>query len=183
LFPLGGLTKTKVRSLAKEFLLPVYEKSDSQEICFVPEKTHYPFLKRQLKMKPGPITDTKGKIIGQHDGLPMYTLGQRKGISLSNGPWYVIGFDRRRNRLIVGRQKDQALLKKVFKVKNLNWLAGEKPRAVKSFQVKVRYQAPAIKATIKGSQIILKQPARAIMPGQSAVFYDGDKILGGGLIS
>jgi len=185
LFPLGKYTKAEVQDLAKKFKLPVYKKSESQEICFIPEKTHYPFLKRHLKLKPGPIKTMSGEILGQHDGLPLYTLGQRQGIKIGGiGPFYVVKINYKTNTLTVSKnQNDKLLLTKKFRIKNINWISGSAPKKSEKLGVKVRYQAKTIPCMINKNTITLKTPQRAIMPGQSAVFYKGQQILGGGIIS
>ncbi|MFA6254578.1 MAG: tRNA 2-thiouridine(34) synthase MnmA [Patescibacteria group bacterium] len=185
LFPLGNLTKTEVRAIAKKLKLPVYQKAESQEICFIPEKTHYPFLKRHLKLKPGPIKNLAGKALGQHDGLPLYTLGQRQGIKIGGiGPFYVVKLDYKTNTLFVSNNRDDKLLyTKKFKIKELNWILGQPPKKSEKFGVKIRYQAKTIPCTINKNIVTLKIPQRAIMPGQSAVFYQGQTVLGGGVIN
>jgi len=185
LFPLGNYTKAEVRALAKKFKLPVYKKSESQEICFIPEKTHYPFLKRHLKLRPGPIKTMTGKTLGQHDGLPLYTLGQRQGIKIGGiGPFYVVRLNYKTNTLFISKNRDdKLLLTKKFKIKNINWIAGQPPKKSEKIGVKIRYQAKTIPCTINKNLITLKTLQRAIMPGQSAVFYNGTTMLGGGIIN
>ncbi|MFA6410745.1 MAG: tRNA 2-thiouridine(34) synthase MnmA [Candidatus Buchananbacteria bacterium] len=185
LFPLSDLTKPQVRQLAKKFNLSVYQKPESQEICFVPEKNHYSFLKRNLKLKPGPIKNPAGQILGWHDGLPLYTLGQRRGIKIGGpGPFYVIKLDYKNNTLIVSNsQNDKNLLTKKFQLKNINWLSGKAPKPNTKLGVKIRYQAKTIPANFSKNIVTLKTPQRAVMPGQSAVFYQGKTVLGGGIIS
>ncbi len=180
LFPLGNYTKTQVRALAKKWRLPAASRPDSQEICFTPAKNHYSFLKRYLKLKPGPIVTIEGKKVGQHEGLPLYTLGQRKGIKVGGiGPFYVVKMDYKNNRLIVSNKKDDpALLIKKFTIKEANWVA-KKPTTC---QVKIRYQAPSVKCKIVGNVVTLGKLQRAVMSGQSAVFYQGKRLLGGGVI-
>jgi tRNA-specific 2-thiouridylase len=184
IFPLGNYTKAQVRAMAKKMKLPVYQKSESQEICFVPEKTHYPFLKRHLKLKSGPIKTLDGKTLGQHDGLPLYTLGQRQGIKIGGiGPFYVVKLDYKTNTLFVSKNRDDKLLQtKKFKIKNINWISGQPPKRSEKFGVKIRYQAKTTPCTINKNIITLKTPQRAVMPGQSAVFYKGQDVLGGGVI-
>ena len=185
IFPLGNLTKTEVRIIAKELKLPVYQKAESQEICFIPEKTHYPFLKRHLVLKSGPIKNLAGKTLGRHDGLPLYTLGQRQGIKIGGiGPFYVIKLDYKTNTLFVSNNRDDKLLyTKKFKIKEPNWILGRAPNKSEKFGVKIRYQAKTISCNINKNIVTLKTPARAIMPGQSAVFYQNQTVLGGGIIS
>ena len=185
LFPLGELTKTEVRTIAKKLKLPVYQKPESQEVCFVPEKTHYPFLKRHLKLKPGSIKTIAGKTLGQHEGLPLYTLGQRQGIKIGGiGPFYVVKLDYKTNTLFVSKNRDDELLYvKKFKIKNISWVSGKPPKKSEKFGVKIRYQAKTIPCGLNKNIVTLKTPQRAIMSGQSAVFYKSNRILGGGIIS
>ncbi|MFA5021166.1 MAG: tRNA 2-thiouridine(34) synthase MnmA [Patescibacteria group bacterium] len=185
LFPLADFTKPQIRALAKKFKLPVYDKADSQEICFV-GKSHNDFLKKYLRLKPGEIITDHNQVIGEHRGLPLYTLGQRSGIGLSGGPWYVAGFKKNKNQLIVSRNAVAAgLLTRRVKFKSANWLDGRIKTPLKC-SAQIRYRAPAEKCVIKksGSQYAAEftKPQRAAMPGQSIVFYDGDQLLGGGVI-
>jgi len=185
LFPLAQYTKTEVRNLAKKYKLPVYKKSESQEICFIPEKNHYPFLKRHLKLKTGPIKNTSNEILGTHDGLPLYTLGQRQGIKIGGtGPYYVVKLDYKTNTLFVSNNgNDKILHTKKFQLKNINWISGKPPKKSENFGVKIRYQTKTISCSLNKNIVTLKKPTRAIMPGQSAVFYKGNTVLGGGIIS
>lgn len=186
LFPLADYAKEQVRGLAKKFRLAVHAKPDSQEICFVGQ-SYAEFLKKYLKLKPGKIINEAGEIIGAHQGLALYTLGQRSGIGLSGGPWYVIAFNRKKNELIVSKKFDSAKLhgRQVF-FKSANWLAGEINLPL-SCEAQIRYQARPEKCRIKkiGRRYVAEfaRPPRAATPGQSIVFYDGDKLLGGGIIS
>jgi len=181
LFPVGNYKKSEVRKLAKKFDLPVAETKESQEVCFIPDTTDN-FLKKYLKTKPGKVIDEKGNILGEHEGLWFYTIGQRKGIGLSGGPYYVIGKDLKDNALIISKnQKD--LLKKELFVKNVNWLSGKKPKLPLKIKVRIRYRNKLAEATIdKKYKITFAKPQRAITPGQSAVFYKGEELLGGGVI-
>jgi len=181
LFPVGNYTKPQVRALAKKFKLPVAETPESQEVCFV-QNTTDEFLKKYLKTKPGDIVDVSGKKIGKHQGLWFYTIGQRKGIGLSGGPFYVVAKDLKKNLLIVSNnQKD--LLKKELFVKNVSWLSDKAPEFPMKISVKVRYRTKLVEATIyKNNKVIFKTPQRAVTPGQSAVFYKGKELLGGGVI-
>jgi len=200
IFPLGDYIKEEVRGLAKKWKLPVAEKKDSQEICFIDTNINE-FLRKRIKTNKGPIITKDGKKIGEHKGLIFYTIGQRKGIEIGGtGPYYVIKKDFNKNTLIVSNsQKD--LLQKEMMVKNLNWLSG------KSFngkcKVKIRSMAAMVPAKImkhvtrnmkqKNYRIIFDKPQRAITPGQSAVFYlpavasakegKGNELLGGGVIT
>jgi tRNA-specific 2-thiouridylase len=182
LFPVGGYRKIEVRKLAKDFKLPVFDIPESQEICFVP-KTTKEFLKKYLKIKPGRIVDVKGKVLGSHQGLWFYTIGQRKGIELGKGPFYVVSKDKKRNLLIVSRNKKD-LYRKQAVLKKINWISGKEPKLPLKVQVKIRYQHKPAKAAISKKHILKFDKAqRAITPGQSAVFYEKSKVLGGGVIS
>lgn len=186
LFPLGDYTKTQTRALAKKLKLPIHDKPDSQEICFV-GRSHLDFLKQYLRPKPGEIISESGKILGRHRGLVFYTLGQRSGIGLSGGPWYVIGFKRGKNQLIVSKNFDSSKLSaKKIQFKNVNWLAG-KVKFPLACQAQIRYHGQLYNCRVKkiNNKLIAEfvSAPRAAMPGQSIVFYDGDKLLGGGVIN
>jgi len=186
LFPVGEYEKNAVRKMAKKFKLPVFEKKDSQDVCFIQEKTPEAFLKRNLKMKKGKITDEKGKIIGEHKGLPPYTIVQRKGINIGgSGPYYVIGKDFRKNILVVSND-EKGLFSSKMEVGKVNWIIA-KPKLPAKILVKTRYRNLPVSAIIESQKAIykikFKNPQRAICPGQSAVFYDsGGEVLGGGII-
>ncbi|MFA6534340.1 MAG: tRNA 2-thiouridine(34) synthase MnmA [Patescibacteria group bacterium] len=191
LFPLGGYTKPEVRKLAKKFGLAVAEKRESQEICFIADKDHNEFLRRHLRLKPGKIATLDGKVVGSHLGLPLYTLGQRRGIGLGGGPYFVAGFNRKKNQLLVTTNKNNsALLKKEFLVKEVNWIADTAPKLPLKCLVKTRYRQTALSAMVKkqGKNYLVKlsKPGRAVAAGQSAVFYQpagsGTELLGGGII-
>lgn len=187
LFPIGGYERKEVEILAKKLKLPFNGVKKSQEICFIPE-TAEDFLKRYFKSKPGKIIDSKGKILGRHQGLWFYTIGQRKGIKLPGGPYYVLHKDLKKNILIITK-KGKDLLKKELTCRNVNWLSGRQPELPLKASVKIRYrQKPALATIIerlknKNYQLIFIKPQRAITPGQSAVFYKGQEVLGGGIIS
>ena len=182
LFPVGNYTKPEVRKLAKKFDLPTAETPESQEVCFVQNSTSE-FLKKYLKLKPGKIIDLNKKVLGNHNGLHFYTIGQRRGLEIPQGPWFVIEKNTKNNTLIVSKnQKD--LLKKEFIAKNLNWILPQKLPI--NAQVKIRYKSVFAKAKIakhnKEIKIIFEKPQKAITTGQSAVFYKGEQLLGGGII-
>jgi tRNA-specific 2-thiouridylase len=197
LFPLGGYKKEEVRKLAKKFDLPTAETPESQEVCFI-QNTTDEFLKKYLKAKPGNIVKAapqggaslaplgRGKVVGQHNGLWFYTIGQRRGIGLSGGPFYVVGKDLKRNVLIVStNQKD--LLSKELLAKNVNWIGGNPPQFPAKIKAKVRYRHESANAVIekakgKTYKVKFSKPQRAITPGQSVVFYRGTELLGGGVI-
>jgi tRNA-uridine 2-sulfurtransferase len=187
LFPVGGYDKNYVRELAKKFKLPVLNIPESMEICFVPDKLE-DFLKKHLRPKPGMILDTKGEKIGHHQGLPFYTIGQRKGMELSGGPYYVVKKDAKRNALIVASiLKDSALWSKTLTAKNVNWISGKAPELPLKINAQIRYGHKAVSAAIAKIQnakykIQFSQPQRAVTPGQSVVFYKVRELLGGGII-
>ncbi|MFA5124271.1 MAG: tRNA 2-thiouridine(34) synthase MnmA [Patescibacteria group bacterium] len=185
LFPLAGYTKDQVRGLAKKFKLAVHAKPDSQEICFVGQ-SHTRFLKKYLGLKEGEIINEKGEAVGKHQGLSLYTLGQRSGIGLSGGPWYVIGFNRKKNKLVVSKKFDSDKLynRRVF-FKSANWLTG-KIQLPLSCEAQIRYHVRPEKCRVKkiGRRYLAEfvQSPRAATPGQSIVFYDNNQLLGGGVI-
>lgn len=188
LFPLGELTKPEVRQLASDFQLPVAHRPESQDLCFLGSEDYRSFLLRYLEQPPssGPIIDTHGNYLGQHRGLPFYTIGQRKGLGLSVGkPLYVIDKDVINNTLIVGDK--EKTLKKNFVVTHINWIQGAAPAKEFELAVKVRYLSPFLEAHLKvledGSGLVeLSQPYWDITPGQAAAFYQAEECLGGGMI-
>jgi tRNA-uridine 2-sulfurtransferase len=188
LFPLGGYTKKQVRQLAKKFKLPVAEKKESQEICFIPDKNHNEFLKRHIKLTPGKIKTINGKIVGSHFGLPLYTIGQRKGIEIGGtGPYYAAKMDYKKNILyVVNDGNDKILYSNKLIAKNVNWLLGDEPKFPLKCQSVIRYRHKPAECVITKSktnyQVKFKEPQRAVTPGQSVVFYKKDEVLGGGII-
>jgi len=209
LFPIGDYTRKEVENLAKKFKLPVLKAKKSVEICFIKNSIN-DFLKRYLKQKPGPVVEPQRrtsslrgrqvhdgvkKIIGQHQGLWFYTIGQRKGIRLPSGPYYVLDKDLKRNLLIVTKN-EKDLLKKELICKNVNWVSGKVPEFPLKIKAKIRYQselAPAIMTyklkNLSTYKLTFTKPQRAITPGQSVVFYlpaqagKGQEVLGGGIIN
>lgn len=226
LFPIGDKRKVEIVKMAREKNLPVAERPESFEVCFVPESLE-DFLRRQIPeaIKPGPVLDTEGELIGEHRGLPLYTYGQRRGFEVTKYqgiPQYVVGIDKERNALIVGR--GAATEVGSFLVEDTNWISKlgsllscqfvEKVREEKNSEgdnpglnptqgwrnsefstnlefnckVRVRHQGELMDCTVKlrGEQkagVVLDEPARAVTPGQSAVFYKGEEVLGGCVIS
>jgi len=170
LFPVGGYDKKEVVKLAKKYKLPFNEVSESQDVCF--DIKH--------KKNPGDIIDTNKKVVGKHDGLWFYTIGQRKGIGLAGGPYYVLAKDIRKNRLIVTKE-EKDLLRKELLVKSVNWVS-DKPKLPIKVKVKIRYRSEAVLASFNGKKVIFTKPQRAITSGQSAVFYKGSQLIAGGII-
>ncbi len=191
LFPVGGLTKVEVRKLAKKLNLVVAEKADSVGICFVGEVKIFDFLRTRLPEKPGPIVDIKGNTLGTHKGLSFYTIGQRSGLGLSGGPWYILGRNWQQNKLIVGSLPQQKfILSKVCITEKPHWI-GEEPHLPAKFLIRHRYRHPVFMAKVskygKGLKIEFTKKQRAITPGQSAVLYkkinQGLAVVGGGVIA
>lgn len=188
LFPLGGMKKTEVRELARKFSLPVAEKKDSQDLCFVGQTGYRNFIKRYSPelLNPGNIVDKEGKIVGLHDGLSGYTIGQRKGLGAGNNePIYVIDKKVIQNEIVVGPLGD--LGKKCFSVVDVNWLSGENAKSEIECTVKIRYKATPVEAKVLPSvgnsvKVEVDHPLRDITPGQIAVFYHEDIVIGSGMI-
>jgi tRNA-specific 2-thiouridylase len=194
LFPLGEFTKPQVRELARSLGLAVAEKDDSQEICFVPNGDYAAFIDAYFKEQGistgathGEIVDTAGKVLGEHDGVHHYTVGQRKGLGLAIGePLYVIATEPARQRVIVGRNEE--LRRDSLIARDINWISIEPPHAPIRVQVKIRNKHAAAPATLlpptdcTRAEVRFDESQRAVTPGQAAVFYDGDLVLGGGWI-
>ena len=187
LFPLGEFTKAQTRDMARRFGLRVAEKHESQDLCFIADGEYRNFLRRNIpnSLIAGDIVDTHGEVIGHHDGLGLYTIGQRKGLGLAVGePLYVIALDPRRNRVVVGRAEE--LGKRELVAGQVNWIVGEPPQNEMRVTAKIRYRAVESSATIfplpERTSVIFDEPLRDITPGQAVVFYDGDVCLGGGII-
>jgi tRNA-uridine 2-sulfurtransferase len=180
MFPLGGMTKDEVRAVARNLGLHVHDKIESQDF--------YSGDKKDLlgDMKPGDIVDADGNILGRHEGIANYTIGQRKGLGVSGGmPLYVVRIDTAGNRIVLGGEKD--LFNVRFKARNVNWISMDKPSGEFQAEVKIRYRHAGEKAKVThiGNSDYLvefKSPQKSITPGQIAVFYDNDILLGGGII-
>jgi tRNA-specific 2-thiouridylase len=189
IFPLGNFTKTETRGIAKENDLFVHDKSESQEVCFITDKYYGEFLKRmKVKMKAGDIVDEEGKVLGEHRGLPLYTIGQRRDIRIGGtGPYFVVGIDHKKNRLVVSRDIDsERLFVKKFTIRDVNWVTGKPESFPLKVKVKTRYRMEAVGALVSKEKnkivVTLSKRSRAVMPGQSAVFYIRSDVLGGGVI-
>lgn len=199
-FPLGELTKQEVRRVARAKKLPVAEKPESQEICFVPSGNYIRFIEtylaeqgRSLPQEQGEIVDTQGRVLGEHSGLHQFTIGQRRGLGLAAGkPLYVVALDRENNRLVVGEEAD--LYRGQARAREANWISIPPPTEPLRASVKVRHKHQPAPATLfpeggngkpAGLRIVFDEPQRALTPGQAAVFYapaeagDPDLVLGG----
>jgi tRNA-specific 2-thiouridylase len=181
LMPVGELTKPEVRAIARELGLKTHDKVESQEICFVPDKDYGRFLRdvAHLPEQPGEIVTRDGRVLGTHAGIQYFTIGQREGLKLGGQkvPLYVVALEAAANRVVVGPVAD--LYRSEFTVTNCNWLFEERPAEV---MVKIRYNHRGCAATVDGERVRLHEPQRAITPGQAAVFYRDDLVLGGGWI-
>ncbi len=194
LFPIGDLPKSKVRQLAASANFVTHDKKDSTGICFIGERKFKEFLAKYLPAQPGLIETPEGEVIGEHDGLMYHTLGQRQGLRIggrrqaTGEPWYVVGKDLQRNVLLAAQGHDHPLL---FSTKLLciqpNWISSEVPRMPLSCAAKTRYRQQDAACWVKQIdsdqyEVEFAQPQRAVTPGQSVVFYQGDVCLGGGVI-
>jgi tRNA-specific 2-thiouridylase len=200
LFPVGELRKATVRQIAEQIGLPNARKKDSTGICFIGERPFREFLNRYIRKEPGPIRDPRGRVIGRHQGLSFYTLGQRQGLGIGgvkekgaqrgggeHAPWFVARKDLENNTLWVVQGHDHpCLLSSALEADDLSWVAGAPPRPG-AYAAKTRYRqadAPCtLAATERGMRLTFGEPQWAVTPGQSAVLYDGEVCLGGGVIA
>lgn len=188
LFPLGECTKDETRAMARRFGLSVADKHESQDLCFITDGNYREFLRRRIPgvLAPGDIVDTRGRVLGRHDGLAFYTIGQRKGLGIAIGePLYVIALDAPRNAVVVGRAEE--LGKAELVAGGVNWIAGHPPEGEVAVTAKIRYRAAEVPATVTPlgaarARVVFDRRLRDITPGQAVVFYDGDVCLGGGII-
>ncbi len=188
LFPLGGMRKTEVRGLARGLALPVAERPESQEICFVPDNNYRSFLKEHAPevLQPGEIVMTDGKVMGKHDGIAFFTVGQRRKLGVAAGErLYVVKVEPETNRVVLGRLSD--LLTAEMSVSGLNFIAIDQLRAPMKVAVKIRYRSPFVPAVVEPAasdrvHVAFDHPVPGVCPGQAAVFYDGDVVVGGGII-
>ncbi len=186
LFPVGELSKEEVYGIAREHRLTCAELPESQDLCFaVAGQTA--FLFDRVELRPGPILDSTGRRLGTHRGLASYTIGQRRGLGVpSSRPLYVVDIDPARNALVVGTE--DLLFQSELTAVDANYISGHPPEDGSHLAVKVRYRSPAFGATVRGVSaevfdLVFDEPQRAIAPGQLAVLYDGDRVLGGGTIA
>ncbi|MDX1952612.1 MAG: tRNA 2-thiouridine(34) synthase MnmA [Verrucomicrobiota bacterium] len=188
LMPLGELTKADTREVAREADLKTAEKEESMEICFVPDKNYGKFLTdaKLVTKHQGEIVNLQGQVLGRHDGIEFFTIGQRKGLQISSSrPLYVIDLDPATNRVIVG--DDSALEKDRFTVERCNWIPFHELTQPVEVTAKIRYNHPGVNATVRPlpngtAEVHLHIPQRAVTPGQAAVFYQDDLVIGGGWI-
>lgn len=188
LFPIGRLTKGQVREMARTLGLPVADRPDSQDLCFLPDSDYRTFLMPRIPQafRPGPIVTRSGQTLGEHQGLAAYTVGQRKGIRIPwSQPLYVLEKDLRRNALVVGPSAE--LNCRALRTSAVHWINGAPQESPLRAQVKIRYKAPAVPATIEllhdgGSRVEFDSTVRGVTPGQAAVLYQDDCCLGYGLI-
>ncbi len=189
IFPLGGYSKAEVRAMAAERKLATAHKPESMDICFIPDNDYHRFMRdeRPGALKPGPIVDRQGRVLGQHDGLPLYTVGQRRGLGVTSGtPLYVIELDPARNLLIVGT-KDE-LERTDLIADAFSFVGGSWPIVPFSCEAQIRSHAQPVPATadpLAPGRLLIRfdEPQRAVTPGQAIVLYDGDVVLGGGRIT
>ena len=193
LFPVGELEKPQVRAIAEKYGLATAKKKDSTGICFIGERRFSDFLKQYLPAQPGDIETTEGTVIGRHHGLMYHTIGQRQGLGIGglkdagDDPWYVLVKDLQRNVLVVGQGNDHPwLFSDALLASHIYWVNPVELYTPRRLTAKVRYrqadQACTLEQTATGYRAVFEQPQRAVTPGQSVVFYDGEICLGGGVI-
>jgi tRNA-specific 2-thiouridylase len=188
LFPLGDMLKTEVRALARDLKLPAAGQAESQEICFVPNNDYRSFLKEHSpgSLRPGELVTTAGEAVGKHDGIEFFTVGQRRKLGVAAGErLYVVRIDSDTNKVVLGKLTE--LQTNRMTVSNLNFISNEELRFPLSVTVKIRYRSPLIPATIEPIavatvRVVFEKQVRGVCPGQAAVFYDGENIVGGGVI-
>jgi len=188
LFPLGQLSKTETRKLAEEWRLPVANKPESQDICFVPYKRYGEFLERHAPetLQSGPIVDTSGQQVGTHQGIALHTVGQRRGLNLAmQEPRYVTGLNAATNTVMIGGLDD--LLRAECVLDDVNWVKLAEPSEPIRTLARIRYRAELVPATVytepgARARVVFDEPQRAVTPGQAVVFYDGEYVVGGGTI-
>ena len=185
-FPLGAMTKAQTRSMARANGLRPAARQESQDVCFIHGQTYGDFLKHHgMPIRPGPIVGIKGNLLGEHKGLHLFTIGQRRGINCpAPQPYYVVGIDPARNRLTVGSKDD--LLTDCCRVASINWIQNS-PGTARRVRTRIRYRHTAAESTLvpcdaQTADVLFEKPQKALTPGQGAVFYDGDEVLGGGWI-
>ncbi len=178
-FPVGGLQKAEVRAVAQRHGLGVADKPESADICFVPGGDYRAVVAREVADRPGLMLDPEGREVGRHRGVQHFTIGQRKGLAIGGGGErrFVTALDAEANTVVVGSADD--LLVERIELADVRWLVEPAERVA----VQLRYRAAPLPATVSGATLVLDQPARAVAPGQAAVFYAGDRVLGGGTVA
>ena len=191
MFPVGHMTKAQVRAIAQEHGLITASKKDSTGVCFIGERNFKKFLQQYLPAQPGNMVDAQGRVVGRHDGLMYYTLGQRKGLGIGGSgdgrSWFVVGKDMEKNRLLVRQGEDaEELYSGALLASAMSFVSGRAPADIFSCTAKVRYrqkdQACTVRMAGDQAEVIFEERQRAVTPGQSVVLYDGDVCLGGGII-
>lgn len=185
LFPVGGLAKPEVRALAEKFGLPVASKKDSQGLCFVGDITIHDFLGHYLPLKKGDVVDERGAVIGEHDGAALYTPGERHGFRISaksskTHPYFIVAVDTKKNTITVAHDRAKAMRKEVT-LREVNWIGG-RPKNEGRYMAQARYRDTPVACTVRNNRVTFDEPHLA-PAGQSLVLYDGDKVVGGGIIS
>jgi tRNA-specific 2-thiouridylase len=186
LFPVGDFAKIDIRRLAFDMGLPLHDKPDSAEICFVPNGDYRSFLAERIEQQSGPIVQTDGTVVGRHEGVAGFTVGQRKGLGAFGGKRFVTGIDPERNVITIGDETE--LQANQLIADKASWVYGTAPAPELEALVKVRYKSPAMPALVTleggdGFKVKFETPQRAITPGQAAVIYSGNRVVGGGIIA
>jgi tRNA-uridine 2-sulfurtransferase len=183
----GALPKREVRAAAARAGLPNAQKPESQEICFVTrgDAADYVALRAPARVRPGEVVSTSGEVLGRHDGIHRFTVGQRRGLGVTGPePRYVVRIDAERARVVVGSAAEAS--RDAFRVGEVSWVAGAPPAGSRTLRVRVRHRHEGERGTVSpaagGAEVALASPVRGVAPGQAAVFYDGDEVVGGGRI-
>jgi len=188
LFPLGELTKNKVRAIAKRMRIKTFDTISSQDVCFIQDMDYAEYIKKKtgVEVSPGDIIDKNGKVVGRHKGIPFYTIGQRRGLGIAHSePLYVVGIEAKANRVVIGTKQD--VLKDSLTADRLNWIAIEDIKKPIKCAVRIRYNHKKAKALVTkigndSVRVEFDEPQSALTPGQAVVFYNKDVVLGGGWI-
>ena len=185
LFPVGGYSKHEIRGIARQASLPLADKPDSQDICFIPSGDYRSFVGKQAETTPGSIVDTSGRVLGEHQGIELFTVGQRRNLNLpSSTPKYVVAIDAASATVVVGESDE--VYADSLSAEGVSYVSGLEPAAPFEAEVKYRYKSARAAATVfpdgRRARIVFAEPQRALTPGQAAVFYQGDEVIGGGVI-